>query len=62
MDELEAMHMSLASPRGGGGGPQANVGTLQTSSAIPPPTGALFFIKSPHTVPGTMYLFNMLMV
>ena len=48
------MHMSLASPKGGGGG--ANVGTLQTSSAIAPPTGALFFIKFPtlSQVPGAL--------
>ena len=33
------------------GGPQANVGTLQTSSAIAPPAGALFFITSPTLSP-----------
>ena len=38
--------------------PWANVGTLQTSSAIAPPTGALFFMKSPtlSPVPGTLQL------
>ena len=38
------MHMSSASPKGGGG---ANVGTLQMSSAVAPLTGAFFFIKIP---------------
>ena len=47
------MHMSSASQEGG---PWANVGTLQLSSAIAPPTGALFFIKSPtlSLVPGAL--------
>ena len=55
------MHMSLASLRsegggggGGGGGwegPRENVGTLQASSEIAPPTVALFFIKSPTLYP-----------
>ena len=46
--------MSSASLKGGGGG--ANVGTLQTSNAIAPPTGALFFIKFPtlSQVPGAL--------
>ena len=53
----QVIHMSSASPRGGGG-PQANVGTLQMPSAIAPPTEALFFIKSPtlSPVPGALQL------
>ena len=43
-------------PQGGKGGPRVNVGTLQTSSAIAPLTGALFFINPPHCppVPGAL--------
>ena len=45
--------MSSASPRGGG-----DVGTLQMSCAIAPPTKPLFFIKSPtlSPVPGALQL------
>ena len=51
----EIMHMSSASPRGES---WANVGTLHISSAIAPPTGALFFIESPtlSPVPGALQL------
>ena len=35
------MHLSSASPGGG-----ANVGTLQTSSAVVPPTGALLLVPA----------------
>ena len=54
------MHISLAYPRGGGGGGggrggaagKLNVGTLQTSSAIAPPTGGIIS----DIVPGTWAL------
>ena len=41
---------------GGGGGGGGKCGTLQTCSAIAPPTGALFSIKSPtlSPVPGAL--------
>ena len=54
--KLKVMHLSSASPRGGG--PRANVGTLQMSSTIAPPTGASFFIKFPtlSPVPGALQL------
>ena len=45
------IHMSSASPRGGGGNTRENVGTLQTSSVIAPPTRALVFIRSPTLSP-----------
>ena len=50
------MHILLASLKGGGVGGGANVGPLQMSSAIAPPTGALFFIKFPtlSQVPGAL--------
>ena len=50
------MHMSMVSPRGGGG--WGNVGTLQTSNAIFPLSGDYFSSSYPQCplVPGALQL------